>query len=154
MHVSCSKDKERYVCMPAVFIPLIVVHVGAVLAKLSVFFVVPRLDSVERVKAFIQRFRPVERTADWILWITGAGLLACTSWRMLMQTWMLVSIGLYVIVFLTVRFALTKELENIANSKKLYARDELKKLRTNNWCVGILSVVLLGIIAYLMMTKP
>jgi hypothetical protein len=140
--------------VPAVLIPLIVIHVSAVLAKLGVFFVIPRLDSVEQVRRFVQRYRPVEKTADWILWLTGAGLVAFTSWRILLQTWMLVSIGLYLIVFLAVRFALTRELENIAESKKLYARDELKRLRTNNWCVGILSVVLLGIIAYLMMTQP
>ena len=154
MHVSCSKDIERYVCMPAVFIPLIVVHVGAVLAKLSVFFVVPRLtvwNASKRSSSGSDRWK--ERPTGFC-GSPEPGLLACTSWRMLMQTWMLVSIGLYIIVFLAVRFALTKELENIANSKKLYAREELKKLRTNNWCVGILSVVLLGIIAYLMMTKP
>jgi hypothetical protein len=140
--------------VPAVLIPLIVIHVSAVLAKLGVFFVIPRLNSVEQVRRFVQRYRPVEKTADWILWLTGAGLVAFTRWRILLQTWMLVSIGLYLIVFLAVRFALTRELENIAESKKLYARDELKRLRTNNWCVGILSVVLLGIIAYLMMTQP
>ncbi|GMA49599.1 hypothetical protein GCM10025857_09560 [Alicyclobacillus contaminans] len=146
--------RERLNGMPVVFVPLLIVHIGAVLTKLSVFFVVPRLDSVERVRSFIRRFRPVERTSDALLWITGAGLIAFTSWRMLLQPWMLASIALYIVVFLAVRFALTKELEQIAASKKLYARDELKKLRTNNWCVGILAVVLLGIIAYLMMTKP
>jgi quinol-cytochrome oxidoreductase complex cytochrome b subunit len=140
--------------VPAVLIPLIVIHVSAVLAKLGVFFVIPWLDSVEQVRRFVERYRPVEKAADWILWLTGAGLIAFTSWRILLQTWMLVSIGLYLVVFLAVRFALTRELENIAESKKLYARDELKRLRTNNWCVGILSVVLLGIIAYLMMTQP
>ncbi len=140
--------------MPVVLMPLIVIHVSAVLAKLGIFFVIPRLNSVEQVRHFVERYRPVEKAADWILWLTGAGLVAFSSWHILLQTWMLVSIGLYLIVFLAVRFALTRELEKIAESKKLYARDELKKLRTNNWCVGILAVALLGIIAYLMMTQP
>lgn len=140
--------------MPTVLIPLIVVHVSAVVAKLGVFFRIPRLQSVADVKTFLQRYKPYERTADLILWITGAGLIYFASWQMLRQTWMLVSIGLYLLVFVMVRYALMKELQKIGASKKLLATDELKKLRVNNWCVGIISVVLLGIIATLMMTKP
>ncbi|MDQ0189970.1 DUF2269 family protein [Alicyclobacillus cycloheptanicus] len=140
--------------MPAVMIPLIVVHVVAVIAKLSVFFVIPRLANVEAVQGFLARYRPFERTADWILWITGAGLLYFASWQMLRQTWMIVSLALYLLVFVMIRYALMKELEKIANSKKLLAAEELRRLRVNNWCVGIISVVLLGVIASLMMTKP
>lgn len=140
--------------MPAVMVPMIVVHVIAVLSKLSLFVAVPRLKSVEQVKAFMAKYRPFERTANWVLWITGVGLLYFASWRMLMQTWMWVSIVLYLLVFFFMKFALLKELEKIADSRKLLAATELGKLRVNNWCVGILSIVLLGVIAYLMMTKP
>ncbi|WDL98213.1 DUF2269 family protein [Alicyclobacillus sp. ALC3] len=140
--------------MPAVLVPFIVVHVSAVIAKLGVFFRIPRLQSVAEVNGFLKRYKPYERTADWILWVTGAGLLYFASWQMLRQTWMIVSIGLYLLVFVMVRYALMKELEKIASSKKLLATDELKRLRINNWCVGIITVVLLGVIATLMMTKP
>lgn len=140
--------------MPAIFVPLIILHVTAVLAKLSVFFAIPRLRSVEQVTAFLRRYRPLERAADWILWLTGAALLYFTSWKMLRQTWMLASIFLYLLVFLLIRFALTKELHNIAASKKVLATAELAKLRVSNWCVGIIAIAFLGIIAYLMMTKP
>lgn len=133
---------------------LIAVHVVAVMSKLSLFVAVPRLRTVDEVQHFLKRYKPFEKTANWILWITGAGLLYFASWRMLEQTWMLVSIGLYLLVFFFIRFALMRELEKIADSKKLLAATELGKLRVNNWCVGILSVVLLAVIAYLMMTKP
>lgn len=96
--------------MPAVLVPLIVVHVCAVIAKLRIFFVIPRLSTVAEVTRFLQRYRPFERTVDWILWITGAGLLYFASWQMLRQTWMIVSLVLYLLVFVMVRFALTKEL--------------------------------------------
>lgn len=140
--------------MPTVLVPLIVVHICAVVAKLSVFFRIPKLTNVESVQGFLRRFRPYERTADWTLWITGAGLLFFARWQMLRQTWMIVSIALYLLVFVMIRYALMKELEKISNSKKLLAADELRRLRVNNWCVGIIAVVLLGVIASLMMTKP
>lgn len=140
--------------MPAVLVPLIVVHVCAVVSKLSVFFVIPRLTSVQAVQGFLRKFRPYERGADWILWLTGAGLLYFASWQMLRQTWMIVSILLYLLVFVMIRYALMKELVKISNSKKLLATEELRKLRVNNWCVGIIAVILLGVIASLMMAKP
>lgn len=140
--------------MPAVLVPLIIVHVTAVLSKLTLFVAIPRLKSVEHVRTFLRKYRPFERSADVVLWITGAGLIYFTSWRMLQQTWMLVAIALYLLVFVAIRFALTRELRNISQSKKQLASEELKRLRTNNWCVGIIAVVFLGIIAYLMMTKP
>lgn len=140
--------------MPILLVPLIVIHVMAVISKLSLFFIVPRLHSVEQVRHFIQRYKPFERGANWVLWITGAGLLFLARWKILMETWMLVSIGLYLLVFFFIKFALIRELEKVADSKKLLAVSELGRLRVNNWCVGILSVVLLGVIAYLMMAKP
>lgn len=133
---------------------LIVVHIVAVLSKLTLFFAIPRLQTVDSVRTFITRYRPMERSADVVLWLTGAGLLYFASWSMLRQTWMIVSLILYLFVFIAIRFALTRELQKISQSRKLYAADELRKLRTNNWCVGILAVVLLGVIAYLMMAKP
>lgn len=140
--------------MPTVLIPLIVVHVTAVLSKFSLFFAIPRLRSVEAVRGFLAKYRPFERAIDGVLWLTGALLIYFTSWQMLRQTWMIVAIALYLLVFVTIRVAITRVLRQIAGSKKLYAHDELKRLRTNNWCVGILAAVLLGIIAYLMMVKP
>jgi len=140
--------------MPIVLVPIIVVHVSAVLAKMSIFFAIPRLQSVDAVRRFRVRHRKFERVADAILWLTGVALLFFARWQMLRQTWMLVSIGLYILVFLAMRYALTKELEKISESKKKLAAEELKRLRTNNWCVAILAVVLLGVIAWLMMTKP
>lgn len=140
--------------MPSAIVPLIIIHVSAVLAKLSVFFAIPRLRTVEQVKLFLKKYRPFERSADWILWLTGAGLVYFASWQMMKQAWMIASIILYIIVFVLIRFALTKEMEKISDSKKLLAEAELKKLRVSNWCIGIIAVVFLGIIAYLMMTKP
>lgn len=140
--------------MPAVMIVLIVVHVTAVLAKLSIFVMIPRLQDVQQVRDTLVRYKPFERIADWILWLTGAGLLYFASWQMLKQAWMFISIALYLLVFIAIRFALTREMEKISQSKKLYARDELKRLRTNNWCVATTAVGLLGVIAYLMVNKP
>lgn len=140
--------------MPIVLVFIILIHVLAVLAKLRIFFAIPRLKSVEAVKIFQHHYRKFERIADGILWVTGISLLAFAKWKMLQQTWMLVSIALYIIVFLAIRFALTRELEKISHSNKILASEELKRLRTNNWCVGVLAVVFLGVIAYLMMTKP
>jgi uncharacterized membrane protein SirB2 len=140
--------------VPTVVLALIIVHVVAVLLKLALFFIIPRLANVDEVRNFLKRWRPVQRAADWVLWITGAGLLAFTDWRLLKQTWMLVSIALYLLVFVLIRVALMKELENVAASKKRFAVDEVRRLRTNNWCVGLVSAGLLGVIAYLMITKP
>jgi hypothetical protein len=139
---------------PGLFFPILILHVLAVTLKLAVFFFVPRLKNVEEVRRFLGRYRPYERTADWLLWITGALLLYVAGWRMLLQSWMLISIGLYLIVFLAIRFALMKELEKISDSKKIIAGAELARLRTSNWCVAILSVGILAIIAYFMMVKP
>ncbi len=140
--------------MPAALVPFLVVHVTAVLAKLSIFVMIPRLKTIEHVRSFLKKYRPFERGADWVLWITGLGLLYFASWKMLRQTWMIASIALYLLVFFFIRFALTRELQKIAGSKKLLAKDEFKRLRTNNWCVATLAVAFLGIIAYLMITKP
>ena len=140
--------------MPTVLVLLITLHIAAVLAKLSLFFAIPRLKSVEHVKAFLRRYRPFERSADVTLWVTGASLIYFASWKLLFQSWMLISLGLYLLVFLLIRFVLTRELRSIAQSKKLLAAEELGKLRVSNWCVGIIAAVFLAVIAYLMMTKP
>lgn len=140
--------------MPTALLPLIVVHVSAVLAKMSVFFVVPKLQNVEQVRDFLRRYRPFERAANWVLWLTGLSLLWLFNFRMLRQTWMIVSLALYLLVFVTIRYGLMRELHKISASKKLMAGDELRRVRVNNWCVGIISVVLLGVIASLMMSKP
>jgi len=140
--------------MPIVLIPFILIHITAVLSKLRIFIAVPKLKSVQEVQSFMSKYKPYERIADWILWLSGIGLLYFAGWKMLIQPWMLISIGLYLIVFIAIRFALINELNKVGTSQKVYANDELKRLRTNNWCVGILAIAFLGIIAYLMMTKP
>ena len=140
--------------MPPVLLPLIVVHVTAVLAKLTIFVIIPRLKTVDSVRRVLTKYRPYERTADTVLWVTGAGLVYFASWQMLRQTWMIASIILYLLVFLAIRFALTREMEKIAQSKKLLATEELKRLRTNNWCVATVAVAFLGLIGYLMLNKP
>lgn len=140
--------------VPPVMILILILHIVAVLSKLTVFLVIPRLDSVASVRTFLVRYRPFERTADVVLWITGLLLLYFARWSMLRQTWMIVSIALYLLVFIAIRFGLTRELNRISDSKKLLATEELKRLRVNNWCVGLLAVGLLAVIAYLMMTQP
>lgn len=140
--------------MSTIMLILIIVHVSAVMAKLAIFFIIPRLRDVEQVRATLVAYKPFERTADWVLWLTGAGLVYFANWKMLTQAWMLASIGLYLIVFIAIRFALTREMEKISTSKKLHAQAELKRLRFNNLCVSTTAVAFLGIIAYLMITKP
>lgn len=140
--------------MPAGFFALIIVHVSAVLVKISLFFAIPRLRSVDDVRTFLSRWRPVQRGADWVVWLTGAGLIALTNWHLLTQTWMLVSIVLYLLVFVLIRFVLMRELDQISASRKRIAEDEIRHLRTSNWCVGLVAIGLLGVIGYLMMTRP
>lgn len=132
----------------------VIIHVVAVFAKLGMFFVVPRLRTVEQVRYFLQKYRPYERVVDIVLWITGLLLCYFAKWQMMRQTWMIVSLILYLLVFVLIRVVLTRELVNISESKKLLATTELAKLRTSNWCVAVIAVALLGIISYLMTTRP
>ncbi|MDP9727602.1 DUF2269 family protein [Alicyclobacillus tolerans] len=140
--------------MPAIFMPVLVVHLIAVCSKLTIFFAIPRLRSVAGVTRFIQRYRPFETTANILLWITGGLLVLFSSLKMLEQAWMIISLLLYLLVFVAIRYGLFRELQKISDSRKILAEAELKRLRVSNWCIGILAVALLAIIAYLMSVQP
>ncbi len=136
------------------FYPILVVHLLAVIAKISVFFTIPKLRDVQSVQAFFRRYQRVDRMANYTMWMTGVLLILVTSWRLLLQMWLLVSMLLYILVFLLIRGILFRRLRIIADSKKLFARDELKLLRTESYCVLVAAVALLGGIGYLMIHKP
>jgi hypothetical protein len=131
----------------------IIIHILAVICKLGIFVLVPRVDSVAAAEGLIARYKPYERTFDWVLWITGAALLLFAR-VLLSKPWMLVSIALYTLVFILIRVAVWGSLTKVAASKKRFAREEISKLKTNNWCVALVVVGLLAVIAYLMMAKP
>lgn len=139
--------------MTATLTIIIIIHILAVLCKLAIFVLVPRVDSVVSAQTLMARYRPFERSFDWVLWITGALLLVFAR-VLLTQPWMLISIVLYTLVFILIRTAVWGALKKVAGSNKVYARDEIKRMRTNNWCVALVVVGLLAVIAYLMMTKP
>jgi Predicted integral membrane protein (DUF2269) len=132
----------------------VLIHVTAVFAKLGMFFIIPRLHTVEQVRRFLERYRPYERVVDIILWVTGLLLCYFAKWQMMRQTWMIVSLLLYLLVFVLIRVVLTRSLMQISESKKLLAKEELSKLRISNWCVALIAVGLLGIISYLMTVRP
>ncbi|PWI58893.1 DUF2269 family protein [Sulfoacidibacillus thermotolerans] len=136
------------------FYPILAVHLVAVIAKISVFFTIPKLRDVQSVQKFVQRYQTIDRISNYTMWITGGLLLFVTSWRLLLQMWLLVSMLLYILVFLLIRGIVFRRLRIIADSKKLYARDELKLLRTESYCVMAAALALLGGIGYLMVNKP
>lgn len=136
------------------FYAILPFHLAAVLAKLSVFAYVPRLRDAEAVKAFFARYKRWDRIANWAMWITGALLIAVTSWRFLLQAWLLVSMLLYILLFVIIRAIMFRRLRLIAESRKVFAREELQVLRTESWCVAIVAIGLLGGIGFLMATKP
>ncbi len=139
--------------MTATLTALIIIHILAVISKLAIFVLVPRVDSVASAQALMARYRPFERGFDWVLWITGALLLVFAR-VLLTKPWMLISIVLYTLVFVLIRTAVWGSLRKVADSNKIYAREEIKRMRTNNWCVALVTIGLLAVIAYLMMTKP
>lgn len=136
------------------FPAILTVHLLAVLAKLSLFPFIPRLRDVARVRTFYERYRRVDRIANWTMWITGALLLTVTSWSLLLQPWLLISMLLYILVFVAIRYVLVRRLALIAKSQKVLALDELKLFRTESACVIVLALALLGAIGYLMVHKP
>lgn len=136
------------------FILILIVHLTAVAAKLTLFPFIPRLRDVKSVRAFYKWYRPLDRAANWTLWLTGILLVAVTSWKLLLQMWLLVSILLYIVVFLAIRMILVRRLKLIADSQKVLAHDELKLFRTETACVVVLVLGLLGAIGYMMVNKP
>ncbi|MCY0875217.1 MAG: DUF2269 family protein [Firmicutes bacterium] len=134
--------------------PILIVHLLAVTAKLVLFPFVPRLRDVKSVRAFYTWYRPLDRISNWVLWITGFLLVAVTSWRLLLQMWLLLSILLYIVVFLAIRMVLVRRLKLIADSQKVLAHDELKLFRVETACVVVVVLGLLGAIGYMMVNKP
>ncbi len=133
---------------------VLTLHLIAVIAKLAVLFLIPRLKDVEQTRRFLATYRKFDRAADLLLWASGIAFFFVTSLAYLMQMWMLVSILLYMFVFYMIKRFLMRGLREVADSRKLYAEKELKSLRFQNVCVGLFSVFLMGCIAVMMITKP
>lgn len=129
-------------------------HLAAVFVKLAVLFYIPRLKDVESIRKFLGTYKKIDRFADYFLWATGIGMILVTSIEMLLQVWLLVSMFLYMLIFMIVKRVIVRRMEKILASNKLYARDEIKTLRFENWCVIVSAIILLGAIGTMMMTKP
>lgn len=140
--------------MRYLFFLILALHLLAVTVKLGLLFLIPRLKNVADVQSFLVKYKKWDSLANWLLWITGAALIFTTSLQYLLQTWLIVSMLLYVIIFWIVKKVVLRGLEQIAASKKVHAQAELKKLRFENFCVAITVVGLLGAIGAMMMTKP
>lgn len=140
--------------MSILFYPVLSMHLVTVFYKLAVLFRIPKLADVPQIKDFLTRFKKKERLTDYVLWATGAGLFLVTSIKLLLSMWMLVSMLLYTLIFLLIKFVIIRRLELIVKTKKVKAPDEIRTLRFENTCVSVLIVALLGGIGYLMMTKP
>jgi hypothetical protein len=136
------------------FYIILVFHLIAVLIKLGVLFYIPTLKDVTQIKSFLGVYKKIDRWADIVLWASGAGMVLATSWRLLMQMWLLVSMLIYVLIFYIIKRVVLRRMEKIVASNKVFARDEIKTLRFENYCVIIASVILFGAIGTLMMTKP
>jgi hypothetical protein len=96
----------------------------------------------------------IDRIANYTLWGTGAGMVLASSIELLFQMWLLVSMALYTLIFWIIKLVIMRRLNAIIESNKVYARDEIKTLRTENYCVIIVSVALFGCIGFLMANKP
>jgi hypothetical protein len=140
--------------MNVLFYPVLGAHILTVCYKLAILFRVPKLENVSQIKEFLTKFKKKERMTDYVLWATGAGLFLVTSIKLLLNLWMLVSMLLYTLIFLMIKYVIIRRLELIVKSKKIYAPDEIKTLRFENTCVAVVIVGILGGIGYLMMTKP
>lgn len=129
-------------------------HLCAVLVKLGVLFYIPRLKTVENVEKFLVWYKKIDRTADYTLWITAAGMVLSTSWQLLLQMWLLVSMLIYMLIFIIIKKVILSRLNSIVQSNKVFAREEIAKLRFENYCVIITAVALFGAIGFLMAKKP
>ncbi|MDI3328622.1 MAG: DUF2269 family protein [Alicyclobacillaceae bacterium] len=136
------------------FYILLAFHLGAVAVKLAVLFYVPRLKDVRQIRAFLGTYRRLDWITDWVLWLTGAGFFFVTSWEYLLQLWLLVSMLIYLLIFIMIKKVVIGGMQRIAQTKKLHAYEEVSRLRFENLCTGVAVAGLLGMIAYLMITKP
>jgi hypothetical protein len=140
--------------MSILFYPVLGMHLVTVFYKLAILFRIPKLENVPQIKEFLSRFKKRERITDYVLWASGASLFLVTSIKLLLSMWMLVSMLLYTLIFLLIKFVIIRRLELIVKTKKVSAPDEIKTLRFENTCVTFLIVAILGGIGYLMMSKP
>jgi hypothetical protein len=136
------------------FYILLVFHLAAVVVKLGVLFYIPRLKDVTQVKRFFATYKKVDFWANILLWATGLGLVLSTSLKMLTQLWLLSSMLIYMLIFYIIKRVIFRRMQSIIDSNKIYARDEIRTLRVENWCVIVVSVGLFLAIGGLMMTKP
>jgi hypothetical protein len=129
-------------------------HLCAVIVKLGVLFYIPTLKNVEQVENFIGPYKKIDRVANYTLWGTGAGMVLATSWELLLQMWLLVSMLIYTLIFVIIKKVVLSRMESIVGSNKVFAREEMSKLRFENFCVIVTAVGLFGVIGYLMANKP
>lgn len=129
-------------------------HLFAVTIKLGLLFLIPRLQDVAQVQAFLGKYTKWDSIANWLLWLTGGAMVLTTSLEYLLQLWLLVSMLLYMIVFWIVKRVVLRSLQQVAASKKVHAHEEMKRLRFENLCVTFTVFGLLAAIGTLMMTKP
>lgn len=129
-------------------------HIVAVIVKLGVLFYIPFLKDVASVQSFLVTYKKIDRAADYSLWVTGAGMVLATSIELLFQMWLLVSMALYTLIFWIIKLVIIRRMNSIIESKKVYARDEISTLRTENYCVIVVSLALFGAIGFMMSNKP
>lgn len=130
-------------------------HMAGVFVKLGLLFYIPFLkDNVEKLKSFVVRYKQIDRYASWSLWITGFGFFFVTSWEFLMEFWLQVSMLLYVLIFYIIKRVILGRMRKIIDSNKVFAREEFKTLRTENYCVIVVSIGLFVAIGALMVVKP
>ncbi|MGB8956671.1 MAG: hypothetical protein WCC10_14945 [Tumebacillaceae bacterium] len=136
------------------FALILALHLIAVVIKIGVLFYIPFLKNVEMIRKFLGLYKKIDRYADWSLWLTGASMFLVTSWEYLLQMWMLVSMLLYTLIFYVIKRVIVGRMNKIIESNKVFARDEIKTLKVENYCVIVVSIGLLGAIGALMVNKP
>lgn len=140
--------------MKLLFYLILGFHLFAVTIKLGMLFLIPRLRSVSQVQSFLGRYKKSDSVANWLLWITGGAMVLTTSLEYLLQMWLLVSMFLYMVVFWIVKRVVMRGLQQVADSNKVHAHEELKKLRFENLCVIVTVFGLLAAIGTIMVAKP
>lgn len=136
------------------FYVILGIHLLAVVIKLGVLFYIPALKDVAQIQAFLGKYKTIDRYANYSLWGSGFGMVAVTSIELLFQMWLLVSMLLYTLIFYIIKRVVMGRMEKIIASNKVYARDEIRTLKVENYCVIVVSVGLFLAIGGLMMTKP
>lgn len=133
---------------------VLVVHLLAVVFKLALLFYIPRLRDTEHVRKFLSFYQSYDSLSNYFLWGSGALLILVTSPKYLLQPWLLLSMVLYLGIFIIIKKVLLGGMQRIATSQKPFAHQEIQKLRFENLCVIITSLSILGAIGFLMVTKP